>query len=274
MDDLSKVLNHISISADVFFSGKLCGMQVFGGRDAGHLHILESGSLTIMTEEGHKIRLTEPSVIFIPSATLHRIISKESDSAVLICAAIKFDAGNHDQLINSLPKFISFKLSENEYVGKTAQWLFYEAFNEESGRQMMLDKLSDIFLLQVLRYVLKNGLLSQGIFAGLTHPQLAVVVNAINAEPEKQWSVERLAELAAMSRSKFASVFKETIGQPPNDYITDLRVSIAQNMLKLDKPVSLIANEVGYEHGSALARVFRKKLGLSPKEWLQKIKVK
>jgi transcriptional regulator GlxA family with amidase domain len=139
---------------------------------------------------------------------------------------------------------------------------------------MMLDKLSDIFLLQVLRYVLKNGLLSQGIFAGLTHPQLAVVVNAINAEPEKQWSVERLAELAAMSRSKFASVFKETIGQPPNDYITDLRVSIAQNMLKLDKPVSLIANEVGYEHGSALARVFRKKLGLSPKEWLQKIKVK
>ena len=274
MDDLSKVLNRISINADVFFSGKLCGMQAFGGNGAGHLHILESGNLTILTEDGHKVLLTEPSVIFIPSSTVHRIITKESEGAKLICAAIRFDAGNHDQLISSLPKFISFKLSENEYVGKTAQWLFYEAFGEESGRQMMLDKLSDIFLLQVLRYALKQGLLSQGILAGLTHPQLADVINAINAEPEKQWSVEMLAELAAMSRSKFASIFKETIGQPPNDYITDLRVAMAQDLLKLDKPVSLIANEVGYEHGSALARVFRKKLGLSPKEWLHKLKAR
>ena len=272
MDDLSKILSHISINADVFFSGKLCGMQAFGGHGAGHLHILESGNLTIITEDGHKIVLTEPSVIFIPSAALHRIISKESDGAKLICAAIKFDAGSHEQLVNSLPKFISFRLSENEYVGKTAQWLFYEAFAEESGRQMMLDKLSDIFLLQVLRYALKQGVLSQSILAGLTHPQLAPVIKAINAEPEKNWTIDVLADLAAMSRSKFASVFKETTGQPPNDYITDLRVAMAQNLLKMDKPVSLIANEVGYEHGSALARVFRKKLGLSPKEWLRRLR--
>jgi len=54
--------------------------------------------------------------------------------------------------------------------------------------------------------------------------------------------------------------------------LTDLRIAIAQGLLKKDKPVSLVANEVGYEHGSALARVFRKKTGLSPKEWLMKFR--
>jgi len=35
--------------------------------------------------------------------------------------------------------------------------------------------------------------------------------------------------------------------------------------------VGLVAHEVGYENGSALARVFRKKIGMSPKQWLEKI---
>jgi len=54
--------------------------------------------------------------------------------------------------------------------------------------------------------------------------------------------------------------------------LTDLRIAIAQGLLKKDKPVSLVANEMGYEHGSALARVFRKKTGLLPKEWLMKFR--
>jgi len=41
--------------------------------------------------------------------------------------------------------------------------------------------------------------------------------------------------------------------------------------LKQDKSVALVANAVGYENGSALARVFRNKLGVSPKAWLEQI---
>ena len=79
-----------------------------------------------------------------------------------------------------------------------------------------------------------------------------------------------MANIALMSRSKFAAVFKDNIGRPPNEYITELRLTLAQELLKKKKPVNIVANEVGYEHGSALARVFKKKLGLSPKEWIQK----
>jgi len=274
MDDFSKILNHISINADVFFSGNLCGIQALGGSESGHLHMLQSGILTVLTDEGHKVVLDKPSVMFIPGSTTHRIIADESDNAQLVCASIEFESPNHEQLINALPRFIYFEVSDDEPISKTAQWLFKEAFEEESGRQIMLDKLSDIFLLQILRHVTHRGILPYGILSGMSHPQLSIVIQAINNEPDKQWSLEVLAEMAAMSRAKFAAFFKETVGQTPNDYITDVRVAIAQDLLKLDKPVNIVANEVGYEHGSALARVFRKKLGLSPKEWLQKLNIR
>lgn len=272
MDELSHILNAISINADVFFSGNLCGVQALGGTKTGHMHMLKSGVLTVLTNDGHKVVLNKPSVIYIPGPTLHRIISHESHNANLVCAAISLDSANQEQLVNALPQFMYFPIASSEAIGKSAQWLFKEAFEDQKGRQTMLDKLTDIFLLQVLRHVISEGTLSYGVMAGLSHPKLSRVIRAIHEHPQKQWSLEMLADLAAMSRSKFASFFKETVGQTPNDYIVDIRIAIAQDLLKLDKSVNLVANEVGYEHGSALARVFRKKLGLSPREWLQKLR--
>lgn len=270
MDHLSNIINHVTLSAEVFYTGNMCGIQTIGGSNSGHLHILESGKLTIITNEGHKVCLDTPSVIFIPSGTEHRVVSSESDEANLICALVKFDSTNGQSLIQSLPQFIYYEISETQPVGRAAKWLFEEAFDEQVGRQAMINKLADVFLLQVLRDVVNNGVLLQGVLSAMTHPRLSKVIEAIHNEPEKPWTVETLADIAALSRSKFAALFKETVGQPPNNYLTELRVAMAQNLLKKGKSINIIANEVGYEHGSALARVFRKTLGVSPTEWANK----
>ena len=155
-----------------------------------------------------------------------------------------------------------------------AEWLFEEAFGHSIARQVIIDKLSEIFLLQLLRYALERNMVKGGTLAALTHPMLAKVISTMHDQPEVNWSVENLADQAAMSRSKFAAIFKDVIGITPNDYLTDIRISLAQEMLLADKPVNLVANLVGYEHGSALARIFRKKLGVSPREWLKVSKEK
>jgi len=107
------------------------------------------------------------------------------------------------------------------------------------------------------------------LLAGLGHPQLSKVILAIQSAPEQPWGLIEMADIALMSRSKFAELFKRIVGQSPGDYVIDWRVIVAKNLLLQGKPVSLVANAVGYENGSTLARVFRKKLGLSPKEWLE-----
>jgi len=274
MDQLSKILQNLSFNADVFFSGNLCGIQSMGGADSnkGHLHLLKSGILTLVCEDGHKITLDKPTVIFMPGPTKHQIIAKESSEAQLVCADIEFHSGSGSALVNALPKFLCLDIDKNDQLGKTADWLFAEAFIEQPGRQVIVNKLGDIFLVQILRHVIKEGIVIQGMLAGMAHPHLARLMSALHKQPEQPWTIDLMAETALMSRAKFAALFKYSVGQTPIDYLTDLRIAIAQELLKNDKPVSFVANEVGYEHGSALARVFRKKTGLSPKEWLLKFK--
>jgi len=112
----------------------------------------------------------------------------------------------------------------------------------------MMDRLTEIFLIHLLRYVMDTGKVTPGALAGLAHPQLANVIMALHQEPEISWSLETMAELAHMSRSKFAEQFRQIVGQSPGDYLIEWRMAVAQNLLKKDKPVGWVANEVGYEN--------------------------
>lgn len=274
MDRLSEVLLRFSMNAKVFFSGNMCGIQPFGSDNSseGHLHLLKSGKLTLIDDKGEKRVFDRPTVIFFPQAAHHRMIANESDQAEMVCASVQYKDGFNNPLASALPKFLYFDIGDSDYLGQSASWLFEEAFNERCGRQPMIDRLSDIFLIQVLRQVLEDGEVAHGMLAGLSHPQLTNVMVRIHEHPEENWNLASLADMAAMSRSKFSELFKDVVGQSPGDYITDWRLFVAQGLLRKNKSVGLAANEVGYENGSALARVFRKKTGLSPKEWLDKFK--
>ena len=276
MDQLSQILQNLSFNAELFFSGNLCTIHTLGGSDGnkGHLHLLKSGVLTLVCEEGEKVTLDKPSVIFIPGPTKHKIIADESNQVELVCVDIDFQSGSGAALINALPTIICLSIENDDPIGNTARWLFDEAFSSRSGKQAIVNKLCDIFLIQILRNILDEGIIIQGMLAGMAHPQLSALLTMLHQKPEEQWTIDLMADVALMSRAKFAALFKSTVGQAPSDYLTDLRIAIAQGLLKKEISVGIVANQVGYEHGSALARVFRKKLGLSPKEWLVKLKAK
>ena len=81
MDKLSEILNRFSVSAGVFYSGKLCGLSNFDDPEAkeGSLHLLQSGQLNIIDEYGHNISLDEPSLLFYPKPTRHRLMATEAN---------------------------------------------------------------------------------------------------------------------------------------------------------------------------------------------------
>ncbi len=105
--------------------------------------------------------------------------------------------------------------------------------------------------------------------AGLAHAQLSRALVSIHNEPQRNWSVAELADRSSMSRASFAAHFRETVGVTPADYLANWRISLTQKRLREGRPMALIADEVGYESPSALARIFRRKVGASPRQWLQ-----
>ncbi len=58
-----------------------------------------------------------------------------------------------------------------------------------------------------------------GTLAGLADPRLAKALIAIQDDPALQWSLTSMAELAGMSRARFAVKFREVTGETPADYL-------------------------------------------------------
>ena len=272
MDQLSVILQRFSMNTEVFFTGNLCAISAFTKQpNQGHLHLLRSGHLTLVDEQGISQHFTEPTVLFLPSPQSHRMIGNEENPPQLVCANIIYNETNSNPIADALPRLVHFNLDASVNLKQTALWLFEEAFADRCGRLPLINALTDIFIIYVLRYVIENNVIQHSLLAGLAHPQLAKVILAIHEAPEHQWGLQEMAALALMSRSKFAELFKATVGQSPGDYLIDWRIVVAKSLLKKDKSVALVANAVGYETGSALARVFRKKLGVSPKQWLEQL---
>ena len=79
------------------------------------------------------------------------------------------------------------------------------------------------------------------------------------------WTLESLAREVGLSRAGFARRFKELVGMSMFDYLTQLRVQRAKELLS-DTGLSLyaVANHIGYESDLAFTRTFKKRTGVTP----------
>ncbi len=270
MDHLSQIIDRFTLQAGVIYTGKLCGLSHFNENGAieGHIHLLRSGVLSIIGLDKKTIVLDKPSIVFIPRPTKHSIKAKDLDNAELICATMTYGTNSTNLLADALPDLLILPLEQSPFLQTNIDWILAEANEANQGQQAVMNRLMEIFIINMMRSLINKGELAQGMLAGLMHAQLKNTLQAIHNEPEKNWNIESMAEISAMSRSKFAEVFKNVIGKTPNEYLLSWRVGVAQSLLKQGKNVSIVANSVGYETASALARVFRKNCGMSPKEWL------
>jgi hypothetical protein len=100
--------------------------------------------------------------------------------------------------------------------------LFTEAFDERSGRDAALNRLGEVVLVYLLRHAIEHGLLRLGVVAGLADARRAKVLNAMHAAPERPWTLQGLADLAGMSRARFAAHFGEVFGEPAIEYLAAL----------------------------------------------------
>ncbi len=78
-------------------------------------------------------------------------------------------------------------------------------------------------------------------------------------------SVDRLAELAGMSRSAFTNRFAQVFGESAIDFLTKVRLRLAAHLLTTtDLPVKLVAKSIGYSSRSYFSRAFRAAYGQDP----------
>jgi AraC-like DNA-binding protein len=92
---------------------------------------------------------------------------------------------------------------------------------------------------------------------------------AVHDAPTQAWTLEEMADLAGMSRARFAVHFREVTGETPADYLASWRITLAQGLLRAGRPLKHVALDVGYGSASALTRAFIRKIGQPPTHWLR-----
>lgn len=92
--------------------------------------------------------------------------------------------------------------------------------------------------------------------------------NYIRDNYRKQLGVNELADLIQRSPNYTISLFKEVTGQTPVQYMQQLRIAEAQNLLlNTDFTISEIAGHLGFYDTSYFYRTFRKVTSMSPSDF-------
>ena len=269
MDHLAPLFSRFSLNAEVFYSGALCGVvELTNERGIGILHVLRRGSLRAVYADGSAVEVTSPALLFCRQSVVHRVEIDDPDGSDLVCATIDFGAGMGLQILRGLPQVLLIPMQDIDGLQATLELLFAEAFASRAGRSVAINRLVEYFTILLLRHTVEAKLVKEGVLAGLADERLSKAMMAMHARPEAVWTLDSLADAAAMSRSRFAKHFLHIVGTTAMDYLTDWRISLAQDLLKRGKHLKTVAPAVGYSNDAAFARAFARRTGISPNTWI------
>ena len=276
LDRLSGLLERCRVRAHLFHAGPLCGTTHFAAEPGrGFLHVMRRGEMTLShpADQGlvRRLHVREPSLLFYPRPLAHDFHNAPAEGSDFTCATLEFEGGDAHPLVRALPPLVVLPLAQVPGLEPCLGLLFAETERVQCGQRLMADRLFEVLLMQLLRWMLAHpeaSGLPAGLLRGLGHPQLARALVAVHERPGEAWSLERMAAQAGMSRSRFAGLFKDLMGGTPAEYLLGWRLSLACQALRQGQPVKQLADALGYATPSAFSRAFAQRMGCSPREWL------
>lgn len=264
------------IRAELHHVGALCGITEFPAQDGqAYLHVLKKGELEVRHPASNGLpkvlHLDEPTLLLYPRPATHHFHTDAQDGSDVTCARLSFRGGANNPLVRAMPSLIALPLNRVEGLHTALTLLFAETERVRCGQRLLADRLFEVVVIQLLRWLLdhpQEADIRPGMITGLSDPRLARALVAMHDSLDQRWTVERMAACSAMSRTAFATAFREVVGQTPVDYLNDCRIALAQERLRAGQPIKTLAEHVGYSNPSALSRAFKARTGLSPREWL------
>lgn len=242
----------------------------------GDAHVLSSAPglrPTRMEPEWVYATRDDPKPIPVVFHSLHEFSygtpAPESVSNI-VCGFLGCDLRPFNPLIATLPRLLHLPAAcGGAWIGQMLQEAVDASQDRRPGGEAMLERISEtMFVDAVRRHVERLPNESTGWLAGLRDRQVGRALALIHDRPDDAWTIEALANDVALSRSAFYDRFVGLVGQPPMQYLTQWRMTVAATLLRQSRaPVASIALDVGYESEAAFTRAFKRQVGTPPGRW-------
>lgn len=97
---------------------------------------------------------------------------------------------------------------------------------------------------------------------------LNVLINEIRINPGPNYDFKSIARKIGLSYSHFRQIFREHSGRSPQDFLLYCRMKAASEKLQdLNVSIQETAFEFGYNDQAQFSKMFKNKIGLSPKQF-------
>ncbi|PYE15769.1 AraC family transcriptional regulator [Paraburkholderia silvatlantica] len=175
-----------------------------------------------------------------------------------------------DLLLSMLPPLVHVREEPNR---ATLRWcverMRQELSDVQPGDFIVAQQLATLVLVEALRLHLSNERReSVGWLFALSDKRMRAAIAAMHASPGRRWTVQTMAEQAAMSRTTFALRFKETVGLSPMEYLTRWRMMLAADRLTHSRDsVSEVSLALGYESEKSFSTAFKRMMNCSPRQY-------
>lgn len=203
-------------------------------------------------------------LIFIPDTlAVNGMPVIEDPNSDVVCIHVNI-GGVEAPVAFALPHMIAINLKRVPDIESIGRILKDEINESRCGRNAVVDRLCEIMVIRLLRFVIESGEAKVGLLAGLAHQNICNALVAIHERPERNWTLEDLSELAGMSRTRFVNVFKEILGKTPAKYLSTWRMMLAKAEFEKGAPMKSVSRKVGFSSSASLSRAFRLHFGYPP----------
>ncbi len=104
--------------------------------------------------------------------------------------------------------------------------------------------------------------------------RLRRVIDFMAIHVDEAMPLSKLAAISGLSPSQFRRSFKEATGKSPHQFLSDLRIEKACELLgKTDIPVNEISLKCGFEWPNYFSSTFRESTGMTPRDWRNERKI-
>ena len=130
------------------------------------------------------------------------------------------------------------------------------------------DMLGMALALAVVKNYSNSSKVLQFAKGGLTKAKLNRVINYMHEYCQRDVRLSELADVAQTSLYHFSRLFHESVGMPPHQYLTQIRIEKAKTLLRVPRfNIAQIAAETGFANSSHFGKSFRRAVGVTPSEY-------
>lgn len=142
-----------------------------------------------------------------------------------------------------------------------------ELETDAAGSRLYAETMANAIAVHLLKHYTSQKAVVRDDLRGMPRAKLKQVTDYINEYLNQDLSLNELAAMVQMSPTYFGTLFKQSTGLAPHQYIVHQRVNRAKTMLlNSNLPIAEIAIETGFSDQSHLTRHMHRLLGVRPKQ--------